>query len=75
MSRTAKHLLTSPNPIQLEARILANHGSDPRFAFLRGKWKEKWDEAKMKAKKERDDERAKQSASTALGAVGGYESD
>ncbi|GAA6035256.1 hypothetical protein JCM8097_008787 [Rhodosporidiobolus ruineniae] len=28
-------LSTSPNPSLLELRILANHGSDPKFAFLR----------------------------------------
>ncbi|KAJ8516729.1 hypothetical protein ONZ45_g5999 [Pleurotus djamor] len=30
MNRTAKHLVSSPNPAQLEMRILANHGSDKR---------------------------------------------
>ncbi|SPO37211.1 uncharacterized protein PSFLO_02683 [Pseudozyma flocculosa] len=35
MQRTAKVLLQSTNPTVLEMKILANHGSDPRFAFLR----------------------------------------
>ncbi|KAG1743884.1 hypothetical protein EDB19DRAFT_1697653 [Suillus lakei] len=39
MKRTALHLLSSPNPAQLEMRILANHGADKRFAFLRGRWR------------------------------------
>jgi hypothetical protein len=42
MARTANHLASSPNAPQLEMRILANHGADPRFAFLRGRWKRAW---------------------------------
>lgn len=42
MRRTAAHIRGSPNPAQLEMRILANHGGDPRFAFLRGRWKRAW---------------------------------
>lgn len=42
MERTAASIAKSPNPQQLEMRILANHGSDPRFAFLRGRWKQSW---------------------------------
>ncbi|CAE6466093.1 unnamed protein product [Rhizoctonia solani] len=42
MQRTAAHIRASPNPTQLEMRILANHGADPRFAFLRGRWKRAW---------------------------------
>ena len=46
MRRTASHILTSPNPAQLEARILANHGADRRFSFLKGRWKKRWEEIK-----------------------------
>jgi hypothetical protein len=35
MTRTAIALRGTTNPQQLTARILANHGQDPRFAFLR----------------------------------------
>jgi len=42
MRRTATHILSSPNPAQLEMRILANHGGDKRFAFLRGRWARVW---------------------------------
>ncbi|CAE6463908.1 unnamed protein product [Rhizoctonia solani] len=42
MRRTGAHIRASPNPTQLEMRILANHGADPRFAFLRGRWKSAW---------------------------------
>jgi len=61
MRRTATHILTSPNPAQLEMRILANHGADRRFAFLRGRWSRAWkimqshvrmDMEKAKVKKE-----------------------
>lgn len=53
MRRTATHILASPNPVQLEARILANHGADKRFAFLRGRWKRKWSEVKMLVKSDK----------------------
>src|SRR5882757_696876 len=42
MRRTAAHITSSPNPEQLEMRILANHGNDTRFSFLRGRWKCAW---------------------------------
>ncbi|QRV81308.1 hypothetical protein RhiJN_09323 [Ceratobasidium sp. AG-Ba] len=42
MTRTAVHILASPNPVQLEMRILANHGRNPKFAFLRGRWSRAW---------------------------------
>jgi hypothetical protein len=42
MRRTATHILSSPNPAQLEMRILANYGGDKRFAFLRGRWGHAW---------------------------------
>lgn len=46
MSRLHTTLSRSPNPALLELRILANHGSDVRFAsFLKrdGKWREAWE--------------------------------
>ncbi|KIJ26818.1 hypothetical protein M422DRAFT_785124 [Sphaerobolus stellatus SS14] len=49
MERTATHLTDSPNPGQLEMRILANHGADSRFAFLRGRWKNSWQKIKSDA--------------------------
>jgi hypothetical protein len=42
MRRTATHILSSPNPAQLEMRILANYGGDKRFSFLRGRWAHAW---------------------------------
>ncbi|KAF8523565.1 hypothetical protein JB92DRAFT_2704847 [Gautieria morchelliformis] len=54
MERTARHLLTSPNSGQLEMRILANHGSDQRFAFLRGRWRNAWQAIKLVAKLEKE---------------------
>ncbi|PFH48530.1 hypothetical protein AMATHDRAFT_149751 [Amanita thiersii Skay4041] len=50
MDRTAAHLISSPNPAQLEMRILANHGADGRFAFLRGRWSRAWRLIKSKAR-------------------------
>lgn len=49
-------------------RILANHGADPRFAFLRGRWKHAWAAAKAKVGKAKD-------PAPALGGLLGYESD
>ncbi|KAJ4485652.1 hypothetical protein J3R30DRAFT_3441007 [Lentinula aciculospora] len=50
MRRTAKSVLASPNPAQLELRILANHGADARFAFLRGRWSRAWKTVKAHAR-------------------------
>ncbi|KAF9507613.1 hypothetical protein BS47DRAFT_1398470 [Hydnum rufescens UP504] len=49
MRRTALQFQASPNSTRLEMRILANYGSDPRFAFLRGRWKRAWDRTKASA--------------------------
>ncbi|KLO11964.1 hypothetical protein SCHPADRAFT_905547 [Schizopora paradoxa] len=58
MRRAARHIVTSPDPVLLEMRILANHGSDGRFAFLRGRWKHNWQRLKAleKAAAEREKE-------------------
>lgn len=52
MRRTARHVVTSPDSVLLEMRILANHGNDGRFAFLRGRWKHTWQRMKAVAKAE-----------------------
>ncbi|KAF8509753.1 hypothetical protein BU17DRAFT_98632 [Hysterangium stoloniferum] len=54
MERTARHLLTSLNPAQLEMRILANHGAHQRFAFLRGRWRNAWEQIKLASRAEED---------------------
>lgn len=50
MKKTQTALSSSDNPSLLEMRILANHGSDPRFSFLRKgkaqKWKSEWEKIK-----------------------------
>ena len=76
--RTAAHILGSPNPAQLEMRILANHGGDPRFAFLRGRWGRAWRLAKGKFRLEQEAEkRRKEDAAkpVAMGGLAGYGSD
>ncbi|KAF8966139.1 hypothetical protein BDZ97DRAFT_1641017, partial [Flammula alnicola] len=77
MRRTATHLLSSPNAAQLELRILANHGSDRRFSFLRGRWKRAWNLAKAKARIEKEKEKEEKEAekSAGLGVLAGYGSD
>ncbi|KAF8063325.1 hypothetical protein FPV67DRAFT_1421199 [Lyophyllum atratum] len=71
MRRTATHILSSPNPAQLEMRILANHGSDRRFAFLRGRWSRAWQIVKGKARLEHEKEK-KGEKGLGLGALAGY---
>lgn len=46
MTKLASTLAASADPHLLELRILANHGLDARFAFLRngGKWSQLWAE-------------------------------
>jgi hypothetical protein len=60
MRRTATHLLSSPNAAQLEMRILANYGSDKRFAFLRGRWSRAWNLIKVKARARPEEEKNKE---------------
>ena len=78
MRRTAAHILVSPNPAQLEMRILANHGADPRFAFLRGRWSRAWRLTKgkarleMEAEKKRKAEDAKAQSDAGIGGLAGY---
>lgn len=76
MRRTATHLFTSPNPAQLEMRILANHGRDKRFAFLRGRWSRTWKITKGRARLEMDAEKARrvqeEEKRAGLGGLAGY---
>ncbi|KAI0370699.1 hypothetical protein BV20DRAFT_966203 [Pilatotrama ljubarskyi] len=74
MRRTASHVLASPNPAQLEMRILANHGADPRFAFLRGRWSRSWRLTKGKLRLELEKTRAakeKEAAGSGGAGIGG----
>ena len=83
MRRTATHLLSSPNAAQLEMRILANYGSDKRFAFLRGRWSRKWNLIKIKARARPEEgkgetgnlEEIMEKSRAGLGLVTGYGSD
>ncbi|KAL4062427.1 hypothetical protein V8B97DRAFT_1877743, partial [Scleroderma yunnanense] len=64
LRRTAAHIASSPNPAQLEMRILANHGADRRFAFLKGRWSRAWRTAKEAARQQyRKEDEAKFSKS------------
>jgi len=79
MRRTATHILSSPNPAQLEMRILANHGPDKRFAFLRGRWSRAWKVTKGYVKLSMETERVKKEKEKeekiGLGGLTGYASD
>ena len=78
MRRTASHIMSSPNAAQLEMRILANHGTDPRSAFLRGRWSRAWRLTKgklrleLEAEERRKEEEAQQSSGATLGGLAGY---
>ncbi|KAH9990193.1 hypothetical protein BJV74DRAFT_885034 [Russula compacta] len=71
MRRTAAHIVRTSNDAQLRARILAHHGADPRFAFLRGRWSRAWARAQADAHRAAIVEREAQSAG-ALGGLTGY---
>ena len=73
MRRTAAHTTSSPNPEQLEMRILANHGSDTRFSFLRGRWKYAW--IRLKEEEMAKLERSKPKPTTALSNLMAYGTD
>ncbi|KAJ7594001.1 hypothetical protein C8J56DRAFT_425492, partial [Mycena floridula] len=70
MRRTAEKLVSSPDAVQLEMRILANHGADPRFAFLRGRWSRSW--ALVKANQREKDKQAKDKQAMGLGLLADY---
>ena len=62
-------------------RILANHGADPRFAFLRGRWARAWRLTKGKLRLEQEAEkrkaaeaveRAGSNGGLAMGGLAGY---
>lgn len=74
MRRTATHLLSASNPAQLEMRILANHGADERFSFLRdgGRWHQSWLEIKAETKAAKEQETKK---AVGLGGIVGYGSE
>jgi hypothetical protein len=76
MTHTATSLLTSPNPSVLELRILANHASDQRFEFLKGRYKTTWERLKADARRQRDVKSGKAGKEkVVVGALlGGYES-
>lgn len=69
--RTAAHVTRAANDAQLRARILAHHGADARFAFLRGRWGRAWARAQVDARREVLAEREAQGAG-ALGGLTGY---
>ncbi|KWU43671.1 hypothetical protein RHOSPDRAFT_34819 [Rhodotorula sp. JG-1b] len=86
MSRLHTTLSRSANPALLELRILANHGSDPRFAsFLKreGRWYRWWVElregkgkvAAGVAPKEEEEEEKPATATGGLGGLAAYGSD
>ena len=76
MSHTALSLSKSPQPSVLEIRILANHSSDGRFAFLKGRWRDTWIKVRNQVRDtKRLDSGEKEKEEAKIGALmGGYES-
>ena len=74
MRRTAAHTVRATNDAQLRARILAHHGADVRFAFLRGRWSRAWARAQAEANRAvlEEEEREKAQGAGALGGLTGY---
>jgi len=72
MRRTAAHTVRANNDAQLRARILAHHGADVRFAFLRGRWSHAWALAQAEANRAVFEEREKVQSAGTLGGLTGY---
>ncbi|KAG6372520.1 hypothetical protein JVT61DRAFT_7626 [Boletus reticuloceps] len=72
--RTASHIISSPNPAQLEMRILANYGTDKRFAFLRGRWSRVWRTEKERVRQRQAEEAKEIQPPTTLTSLGGLAS-
>jgi hypothetical protein len=73
MRRTAAHTVRANNDAQLRARILAHHGADVRFAFLRGRWSHAWALAQAEANRAvLEAEREKAQGVGTLGGLTGY---
>lgn len=72
MRRTAAHIVRAANDAQLRARILAHHGADVRFAFLRGRWNQAWALAQAEANRAALEEQEKAQSTGALGGLTGY---
>jgi hypothetical protein len=54
-------------------RILANHGADKRFAFLRGRWGQSWKAIKAQTRMEMAKARVASSSKHVQGSLGGLE--
>ncbi|KAF7986933.1 hypothetical protein HWV62_12735 [Athelia sp. TMB] len=72
MARTARAVAAAANGAQLEMRILANHGGDKRFAFLRGRWARAWAAARMHAREEKAREEREAKGRVGLGGLADY---
>jgi hypothetical protein len=57
-------------------RILANHGADKRFAFLKGRWSHAWllIKAKLRREKGEKERNERQEKDSGLGLLAGYDS-
>jgi hypothetical protein len=75
MRKLDKTLQAAQEPTLLEMRILANHGSDPRFSFLRkdGQWREEWEQIRREGREAESEAQAAAAAeqlrSTAAGTL------
>jgi hypothetical protein len=76
MNHTLTSLMSSPNPQILELRILTHHSGDPRFSFLKGRYRRRWEQLKIdRAVKEQAAQKEKEVDSkkeTLAGLMGDY---
>ncbi|KAJ7117891.1 hypothetical protein C8R43DRAFT_901770 [Mycena crocata] len=72
MKRTAASIMATTNPAQLEMRVFANHGTDKRFAFLRGRWKKAWLAMKRNAANELQEAKKSNDTGSGLGNLADY---
>ncbi|PWN87780.1 hypothetical protein FA10DRAFT_288496 [Acaromyces ingoldii] len=79
MKRTARAMRAAGNPKVLEMKILANHGSDGRFAFLsskaKGRAREVWQKLLNGVEDVEEREEGKGSTRMGMGQLAGYESE
>lgn len=79
MKRTARAMRAAGNPKVLEMKILANHGSDGRFAFLsskaKGRAREVWQKLLNGVEDVEDRKERKGSTGMGMGQLAGYGSE
>ncbi|KIY64186.1 hypothetical protein CYLTODRAFT_402173 [Cylindrobasidium torrendii FP15055 ss-10] len=70
MQKTARMILSAPNPTQMEMKIVMDFGKkQPAFAFLGGRWRRRWETIRASTNEALQKEKAR---STGLGGLADY---